>query len=453
MLAIILPLITTPYISRVLGPDKIGQYSYTYSIAYYFVMFILLGLNNYGNRTIAMLKNDKKKLSKAFYGIYFMQLINGFFMIFIYCVYTLLFSNNLMTWILLIYVVSGVLDINWFFFGMEQFKLTVVRNTIIKLITTLSIFIMVKNESDIYLYSLIMVGGMLLSQILLWPFVRKFVDFCRIEMKDIIRHIKPNLTLFIPVIAISLYKVMDKIMLGLMASMIEVGYYESSEKIIAIPMALITSLGTVMLPKMSNLIANNNEKESKKYFSNSIMLAMFLSTSLCFGVMGVSNEFVPIFYGYGYSKCIILFQILLPSCMFLAFANVVRTQYIIPRQLDSIYIKSVILGAIINLFINLLLIPVYQSIGAAIGTLCAEATVCIYQIIVVRNKLLIKQYLMDSSKFLLAGLIMYLILMNIPTFFSSIFVQLLFKVVLGAIVYLFIIGLFFRKIIINSIFE
>ena len=139
--------------------------------------------------------------------------------------------------------------------------------------------------------------------------------------------------------------------------------------------------------------------------------------------------------------------------MFLAFANVVRTQYIIPRQLDSIYIKSVILGAIINLFINLLLIPVYQSIGAAIGTLCAEATVCIYQIIVVRNKLLIKQYLMDSSKFLLAGLIMYLILMNIPTFFSSIFVQLLFKVVLGAIVYLFIIGLFFRKIIINSIFE
>lgn len=436
LLAIILPLITTPYISRVLGPDRIGIYSYSYSVAYYFVLFIMLGLNNYGNRTIAMVRDDKEKLSKTFIGIYAMQLLTSVVVVFVYIVYSMSLSNSPMTWIMLMYVISAALDINWLFFGLEEFKLTVIRNTIIKILTTLCIFIFVKTPDDVYLYGMIMTFGMLLSQIVMWTFVKRYISFVRIGINDVIKHIKPNLILFIPVIAISLYKQMDKIMLGMMSNMTQVGFYESSEKVINIPMALINSLGTVMLPKMSNMMANKQNNKAKKYLLVSILFAMFLSTSMGFGIMGVSDLFVPLFYGEGYEQCITLFQILLPSCMFLAFANVIRTQYLIPHQEDNIYIKSVFLGAIVNLIVNALLIPEYQSTGAAVGTLLAEASVCIYQVVGVRKELPVKRYIKLAVPFVCIGIVMYTVLMFISLPVDNLFIQLIVKILLGGIIYI-----------------
>lgn len=161
-----------------MGAEKIGIYSYAYSIATYFGLFILLGLNNYGNRTIASVRDDKDKLSKTFCSIYAMQLIMSLFVIIIYILYTLfLSSDRLMAWTQLIYLISVSLDINWFFFGMEQFKLTVSRNTIIKILNLIFIFVLVKNQSDLYIYGLIMVCGPLLSQLILWLFIKKYALF------------------------------------------------------------------------------------------------------------------------------------------------------------------------------------------------------------------------------------------------------------------------------------
>lgn len=441
ILVIIIPLITTPYISRVLGASKIGEYSFSYSIAYYFAIFILLGLNNYGNRTIAMVRENKKELSKTFIEIYAMQLIFGVLVLCLYILYCFLYSNNIISWIFTIYVLSAILDLNWFFFGMEEFKITVVRNTIIKVSTTFCVFLFVKSSTDLYLYALIMVVGMLVSQLILWPFITKYIYFVKVSMVDVIKHIKPNLVLFLPVIAVSLYKIMDKIMLGMLSDMEQVGYYESSEKIIQIPMALITSLGTVMLPKMSNLVANHNENKTNYYISNSIKLAMFLSTSMCFGLMAIAQYFVPLFFGNGYETCIYLFLILLPSCIFLAFANVIRTQYLIPNKLDKVYIKSVFLGACVNLIVNITLIPILKSFGAAIGTLIAEATVCIYQIIIIRNFLPIKTYLKNALLFFIPGIVMYLILQCIALFNFSNISSLIISILVGTFIYIIVYGI------------
>lgn len=435
ILAVALPLITTPYISRVLGPTKVGEYSYAYAIAYYFVMVTMLGLNNYGNRTIAAVRDDKEKLSKEFCSIYVMQFFFGCISLVAYVFYGILFSNEIMTWVVSLYVISAIFDVNWFFFGLEQFKLTVTRNTIIKLFTTICIFIFVKSQDDIYKYALIMVLGILISQLILWQFLRKYIAFTKVTVKDVIRHIKPNLILFIPIISISLYKVMDKIMLGAMTTKTEVGLYESSERIIQIPMALIQSMGTVMLPKITNLISNNDEKSTKSYFSSSIMLVMFLSSSMCFGIMGVARYFVPLYYGDKYLKCVDLFQILLPSCVFLAFANVIRTQFLIPRKKDRIYIISVILGAVVNIAINFVLIPRYESIGAAIGTLIAEITVCIYQAWMIRNEVEIAVYARNSLIFVCPAILMYLLLLLIRPSFSTI-VNLFILVLVGGIFYI-----------------
>ena len=264
ILVMFIPLITTPYISRVLGAQGVGTYSYAYSIANYFVLFIMLGLNNYGNRTIARVRDNEKKLSKTFWSIYALQLFLGIIINIIYVGYSFFISSNIyISLSMFFYVLSATFDINWLFFGLEKFKLTIIRNTTIKILTTICIFWFVNTSKDIVVYCLIMTSGMLLSQLLLWPYVIKKIKVYRPNFQDISKHIKPNLILFITVIAVSLFNIMDKIMLGIMTTKVEVGFYESSQKIIAIPTALITSLGTVMLPRMSNMVEKNEEQSNK----------------------------------------------------------------------------------------------------------------------------------------------------------------------------------------------
>ena len=436
ILAIIVPIITTPYLSRIIGVEGIGKYSYANSIAYYFVMFIMLGLNNYGNRTIAGVRDDKNKLSKTFCEIYFMQLMIGIVVLIIYIIFCALFMpQNIIQWIMIVYVVSAIIDINWFFFGLEQFKLTATRNIIIKLITTISIFCFVKHKEDIVIYVLIVLLSMLISNAILWPFVFEFVSLTKVNIRSSFCHIKPNLILFIPIVAISLYKGMDKIMLGIMCNIEQVGYYEYSEKIIQIPIALVNSLGTVMLPKMSNLVANGDIREEKRYISISILVAMLCSSSLCFGLMAIAREFVPLFYGKGYEPCVHLFYILLPSCCFMAFANVIRTQYLIPHKKDEIYIKSVILGALVNFFLNIILIRMMLSAGAAIATLAAELTVCLYQAFKTEKVLPIKKYFKNSIPFVASGIIMFVSLINISIDISELVIIIGIKIILGVIIY------------------
>ena len=225
-----------------MGAEKIGIYSYAYSIASYFGLFILLGLSNYGNRTIAAVRDDKKKLSRTFWSIYLMQMLMAIIVINIYIGYVVLVANNkLMAWIQLIYIISVALDINWFFFGMEQFKLTVSRNTIIKILNVILIFIFVKDKNDMYIYGVIMCLGSLISQIFLWIFLKEFIICVKVKINDILGHIIPNLTLFVPVIAISLYTTMSKILLGSLSSMEAVGFYENSNKLTSIPSMAVTS--------------------------------------------------------------------------------------------------------------------------------------------------------------------------------------------------------------------
>lgn len=437
ILTLILPLITTPYISRVLGANLIGTYSYAYSIAYYFGLFILLGLNNYGNRTIASARNDHKELSKSFWSIYAMQLFFGIIVIIIYITYIFISNanNNLMVWIQLIYLLSVVLDINWFFFGIEEFKLTVTRNSLIKVLTVILIIMLVKTNDDIYIYALIMAICPLISQLYLWLFLKKYITFNKISVNDVRKHILPNLKLFIPIIAISLYAVMSKIFLGQISGFEEVGFYESANKVTVIPTMAITALGTVMLPRVSNMVSRGQHKESLKYLENSLIISVFLSVPMSLGLSAISNEFVPLFYGVGFEKCILLIPILVLSSIFLSWANVIRTQYLIPYKKDKIYIQSVFLGALINIIINLILIPQFKSLGAAIATLFTEATVCIYQTIKVRKELPIKMYVKKSIPYLLFGVIMYFIVVNI-TLGENVLLTLLIKVLIGSCIYL-----------------
>ncbi len=440
---ILVPLITMPYLSRVIGPAGLGEYSFAYSVAFYFTIFIKLGLNNYGNRTIAYVKDDKEALSKTFWEIYCFQLFLGVILFAIYIVYSVFFSPNKTLGIVMgIFVFSSIIDINWCLYGLEKFKVTSTRDVITKILVTLCIFMFVKCPEDVWLYAFLYSMGMFINQLIVIPLVKGEISFCKVRAEDVFKHIKPNLVLFIPVVAVSIYRAMDKIMLGIMSTNIELGYYHGAENVIRVPMAFVTALGTVMLPRMSNMIARGeNKKRVEGTFDKSIVFAMFLATSICFGIMAVSREFVPIFYGPGYEKCNFLFYIILPGSMFEAFANVIRTQYLIPRKKDKIYVFSLGIGAAINLIMNLILIPRYDSVGAAIGTFSAYATVCVVQAICVFKEANIGRNVVNSIPFVISGIAMFLLLWCYTPNVSNDVLALFVKIIIGAGCYLGILGI------------
>lgn len=445
LIFVLTPLLTTPYISRVLGADGIGDYSFAFSVATYFTLFIRLGLNTYGNRTIAAVRDEKHLLSKTFCEIYAMQLACGCIFTGLYILWTIVFAPKaVLSFCLLLLVLSAVVDISWLLYGVEDFAVTTIRDIFVRISTVILIFIFVKSTDDLWKYTLIQGTGYIAGQLLAWLRIKRHIVFVRPGFYGTLSHLKPNLILFIPSIAVSFYKTMDKIMLGAMAVSSELGFYESSERVINVPMALITALGTVMLPRMSNMVANDADKKSiNALIEKSVVFATFISSVLCFGIMTVANQFVPMFYGRGYEKCVIIYAWLLPSCVFLAFANVLRTQILLPQKRDKEFIVSLMTGAVVNLALNAVLIPLYASVGAAIATLAAEGSVWLVQVIEVRRDQTVGKYIMETSPFVVAGLMMFRMFHSKAFLFGGRITSLLFKIIVCGVFYLAILGAFY----------
>lgn len=438
--SLIVPIITLPYLTRTIGAYGLGEYSFAYSVAYYFTVFVKLGLNNYGNRTIAYVKGDRETLSRTFWEIYVSQLGIGIVVVCIYAVYALFFAPNKTLGIIMVLIIfSSIIDVTWCMYGLEKFRVTAIRDIITKVFTMILILSFVKSEDDVWKYALIFSLGMFISQLVVLPVLKGEIVYCKVDKIGVIKHIRPNIVLFIPVIAVSVYRTMDKIMLGIFSTDVELGYYHASENIIRVPMAFVVALGTVMLPRMSNMLSKgSNDDELESVFERSISFAMFFSSAICLGIMTVAKEFVPLFFGEGFEKCVYLFYIILPGSMFEAFANVIRTQYLIPRKKDAIFITSLLIGAAVNLVLNLLLIPRLSSVGAAIGTVAAYATVCIVQAICVFNEANIGHNILNSSPYVISGVAMFLCLKRFSVSVENNLAALMIKIIICGIFYIMI---------------
>ena len=407
MLLLILPLVTAPYVSRVLGAAGLGSYSYSNSIANYFVLIAMLGVNNYGNRSIAKVRDDKELLGRTFSEIWTLQLITSFVCMCAYLFYCLVLCSDMAPALTMIpLVLSAAFDVNWLFFGLEKFKVTVTRNFVIKLATFLLTFIIVRGEHAVLCYCALMALSTLASVLVLWPFVMRELKICVPSVHGVISHLKPNLVLFLPVIAISLYTVLDKIMLGQISGMSETGVFENSLKVAQMPFALIAALGTVMLPHASNLHATGKSDLAIAAIGPSMWFALLLSSAFTFGLIAVTPVFVPVFFGPGFEGCLIAMPLIVLEMPFMAWANVIRTQWLIPTGKDRAYVISVVVGAASNIIVNLCLIPEYGAIGAAVGTLTAEVAVCLVQTWAVRKDFKLGKLIRESIPSLTIGVLM-----------------------------------------------
>lgn len=438
ILTIVLPLLTSPYLARVIGAEGVGIYSYTYTIANYFVISARLGLHNYGNRCIATVRNDPEKLSQTFCDLYFLHaVICGIVMVaYIGFVW---YDGGEYRFILMIqglYLVAQLLDINWLFFGLEKFKITVTRNTIIKLLTVVCIFLFVRERQDFIKYIVILAVGSALSEIMVWAFVRNYIHFVKPDLRACRKHFLPMLVFFIPSVAVSVYKMMDKIMLGMMSGTVQVGLYENSEKLINICMGFVTALGTVMLPRMTNLVASGRIEESQSAIKKSAKFILILSYAMCFGIIGVSDSFPALFWGEEFAGCSPLMMGLAVSLPFTAIANVIRTQYLIPQHRDREFVSAVCAGAVINLIVNGICIPHMKAMGAVVGTIVAEVIVCLIQLAAAQNRVPIWKYLRESIPFAVFGGIMAFVVWQMGNWLEHGLLTLILQVLIGGALYL-----------------
>lgn len=433
LLTLIIPLITSPYLSRVLGSDGLGTYSYTYSVAQYFVLFAMLGVNNYGNRSVAVVRDDPLSLRRVFWGIWFLQAFLSAVSLVLYVLYSLLVSDSAVyAFVWVPYVLSAALDVNWLFFGLERFKVTVMRNFAVKLATFALTFLMVRGEAALHNYLVLMSMSLLISVAVLWPFVFKEVGFFVPKFREVKRHVKPNFVLFIPVIAISFYTVLDKVMLGQMAGMSETGVFENSLKVAQIPFTLISALGTVMLPHAANLLSRGRDVDAMGFMGPSMWFAMLLSFAFTFGLIAVTPEFVPVFFGDGFDACSVVMPVIVLEMPFMAWANVIRTQWLIPKGEDRAYVVSVIAGAAVNIVVNLVLISRFGALGAGIGTLSAEVAVCVVQTIAVAGDLPLRKWATEAVPELAVGAAMLAVVRVVAPALPDGALGLVLEIVIGA---------------------
>ena len=444
ILATVLPLITAPYLSRVFGAENLGIFSYTTSVISYFTLFAMLGFINYGTRTIASKRSNIVDRDRTFWEIYSLQLITSLISITVYVLYLVFIcrENRDIALIQSIAILACFLDVNWFFFGTEQFSLTVKRNIFVKLTSVTLILLFVRKPSDLPLYTMIMTGSTAISQIILWYYIPKNIKFYRIHFKDVIYHIRPVITLFVPIMAMSVYQIMDKTMLGVMSTRAESGYYFNADSIVNVPVNILIGFGMVLMPKISTLIFEEKHKEADQLFLTSMRGVILIGSALSLGIASVAKEFTPIFFGPGYEPCVTLIICFSPILIIKGYSDAIRSQYLIPNRLDHIYIYSVFIGAGVNLIFNPLLIPKMGALGAVIGTLFAEISSCTAQFIFVRKRINFWPALQKSFVYIFCGLIMAAIVRVVAGLIHPGIISLLIEILVGAFVYIMLAGLY-----------
>lgn len=436
ILTILTPLITAPYLSRVLGPQCIGELSYVESIVSYFTLFAALGISIYGAREISYVQDDKEKRSEIFWNAKSLTFITTVICLFLYFIFLVLTKHSGSPLFVYSYVlvVNVFFDISWFFQGMEEFGKIVIRDIIIKVLTITFIFVFVHSTNDFYIYVIILFGFNILSSLSLWPMLKGYV--CRPKKIRPFANVKTILSLFVPTIAISIYTVLDKTMIGLFSiNSLENGYYEQALKLSKMVLTIVTSLGIVMVPRIGVYVGKEDFKTVKELISKSYRFVFFLGIPLYLGLFAVSANLVPWFFGNGYDKVIILLRILGLLIIAIGLSNVTGIQYLIPTKRQNVFTMTVVIGAVVNFICNLILIPRYFSIGAAIASVIAETVITCIQLIIIRKELPLVDIFKQCWKYLIGGIVMFVTLCFIERLLEPKFLNTLLLFIIGILSY------------------
>lgn len=442
ILTMITPLITAPYISRVLGSSGVGIYSYTNSIATYFTLFAALGTASYGQREIAMHRDDPEESSRLFWEIEILSVITTGVVTVAWLLWIIISTQYSMYYgILTLTVIAVAFDISWYFAGFELFKYIVIRNTIVKLAGIVLLFVLVRTKNDVGIYIGIMAATGLLGNISMWTYLPKFLKKVEVRSLNPFRHLKQTIAYFIPTIATSVYTVLDKTMIGAITkSSDQNGYYEQATKVVRMIQSLLFSLNTVMTSRQSYLFAEKRYDEIKDKLNKSFDYLFGIAIASMFGLQGIAANFVPWFFGKGYDSVVPLLYVMALLPFVICISNVLGNQYLTPSGQRVRSSKGIIAGAVVNFVLNSTLIPFYASIGAAVASVIAEAVISVIYMHMSKGYASWGYLIRTSWKKFIAGIVMLGIVVFIGRGRSGSIVTTLIQILGGGLVYISILS-------------
>ncbi|ANZ69008.1 polysaccharide biosynthesis C-terminal domain-containing protein [Pediococcus claussenii] len=434
---LLVPLITTPYLARVLGPTGVGINAFTNSIIQYFILFGSIGVNLYGNRQVAFVRDDKERVTNTFYEVFLMRLMTIVLAYVAFLIF-LVMTGKYHTYYLAqsISIIAAAFDVSWFFMGVENFGVTVIRNFIVKIITLISIFVFVKSYSDLTAYILILSLSLLIGNMTLFPNLKRYVGKLRFKKLNIWKHFRPSLVLFVPQIATQIYLVVNKTMLGAMTSVQSAGYFDQSDKMIKMVLALVTATGTVMLPHVANAFMKGQTEKTKEYLYGSFSFVTALATPMMFGMAAIAPKFVPLFFTDKFLSVIPLMMIESVVILLIAWSNAVGTQYLLPTNQNRAFTTSVVLGAIVNIIINVPFIIMWGAEGATLSTVISEFVVTGYQLYIIREQLNLKKLFKETDKYIIAGAMMFAVTIIANYILPEKWIMIVLEIIIGIVVYL-----------------
>ena len=409
---ILFPVVTFPYAARVLLPEGIGAVNFLNSIIAYIVMATSLGIPMYAVKEIAKYNSDKYQRDKK--TIEILLLSTSLCLIGYVCVWLLaefvpqIHRQSTLFFILSLSILFTSIGADWFYQGIENFKYITIRGIVVRTLAASALFIFVRKPSDLLIYGVIVVGSTVGNNLLNFINLRKYINFREIKLPelDVLSHLKPALQIFLLNVIISLYMQLNSIMLGFISGEESVGYFSAGSRISQICLAMVASLGTVLLPRCSHLIKTGNTEGFKSVINNSMNLTLALSMPMAIGIMILAYPITMVFCGSDFAPSATVLLVNAPTIVIMSVTNIMGIQVLYPMDKINIVIISATSAAIFNIALNFLLMPHYGATGAAISTLVTETSVLFVQIILGHKYFPFPIKALINMKYIVSSLIM-----------------------------------------------
>lgn len=386
----IFPLITFPYVSRVLMPAGTGKVSFAVSLISYFTMFAQLGIPTYGIRKCAKIRDNREELTRTAHELLAINLITSaisYAVLAVVLIYVpALHDDRLLYMIVSCTILLTAIGMEWLYKAVEQYRYITVRSVVFKFIALIAMFLLVHKQSDYIIYGGIAIFASSASNIFNLINVHKYIDLRPVGHHNIKRHLKPVAIFFAMACATTIYTHMDTLMLGFMLTKTDVGYYNAAVRIKSLLVSVVTSLGAVLLPRSSYYIKHKMMDEFHRVTKKALNFVILLSSALMLYFMMFSRYGIYLLSGHAYENSVLPMQIIMPSLLFIGITNITGMQIMNPLGKEMLVLISELAGLVVNLAVNWLLIPRYASVGAAIGTVAAELVVLAAQFLLLREE-------------------------------------------------------------------
>lgn len=407
-LLVLTPVILTPYVSRVLGADGVGTVSFAESVVSYFVLFATFGIATFGQREVSYVQDDENKRSLVFWNTKLLQVITSGTALLLYGILVFVIGRNgadpTLFLVYSINIFAVLFDVSWFYQGIERFDKICIRNIIFQTLSICFVFLFVKGRGDEAKYIFGTTFFILVSNLTMWAELPKYVRRVDVSQLAPFRDIRVVASLFLPSIAIQIYTILDRTMLGVITrNDFENGYYSQAMLVPRGLLVIVNALGTVVAPKIAYAFEKKDTNEVRELLYGVYRMVWFLAIPFWLGLTLVSDYFVPWFYGPGFDKVALLLKVAAPIIVFIGINSTTALEYLVPTRRQNVFSRALLIGAGTNFCLNLFFIYYFQSVGAAAASVIAECVINVAELFAMRKEISVKRIFAEGKNYFIAG--------------------------------------------------